>query len=101
MNERNSPVRLLQRSRAAGWVTGIGATLATVGLIAGVTHTAPATRSTTSTTPTANSANSNANANANGANSSNSSLGGSGSSNAVGFGPAQQGQAPLGGSNGS
>jgi hypothetical protein len=58
MNGRPSSERLLRRSRAVGWGTAAGASLATVGLVFGVMHTAssastPATStSTTSTSST-------------------------------------------------
>jgi hypothetical protein len=49
MNGRPSPDRLLRRSHAIGWATGVGASLATLGLIVGVTHSqTTASGSTTS-----------------------------------------------------
>ncbi len=50
MNARPTSDRLLRRSRAIGWATGAGASLATLGLIVGVAHSQTPASGTTSST---------------------------------------------------
>jgi hypothetical protein len=95
---RSSASRLLRRSRVVSVGTAAGASLVTIGLIAGVAHSQAAT--TGSGTTSTKSSKSGTSSSSNSSNSSNSSgSGSSGSSGNVQQAPMQQ--QPVGGSHGS